>query len=50
MAMTLDGTTGIVLPSGAAPAFSAWNDQVQNIASNTLTKLLFAIEEFDTNN
>jgi len=36
--------------SGGGPAFSAWNDQVQNIGSNTLTKLLFAIEEFDTNN
>ena len=36
--------------SGAGPAFSAWQDQIQALSSGTVTKLTFTTEEFDTNN
>jgi hypothetical protein len=32
------------------PAFSAYNNATQSISSNTLTKILFQVEDFDTNN
>ena len=50
MAMTLSGTTGIVLPTGAAPAFSAYRTATQSIASSTWTKIQYNLEEFDTAN
>ena len=49
MPMTLSGTTGIVQPTAAAPAFSAYISS-QTISSNVWTKLMCSIEEFDTNN
>ena len=50
MAMTLSGTTGIVLPTAAAPAFSAYQSSAQTLTLNTMTKIQFQTEEFDTNN
>lgn len=32
------------------PAFSAYNNATQSISSNTLTKINFQVEDFDTNN
>jgi hypothetical protein len=32
------------------PVFSAYNNASQSISSNTLTKILFQLEDFDTNN
>ena len=50
MAMTLSGDSGIVQPTAAAPAFSAYQSTQQTgIASSTFTKILFQTEEFDTN-
>jgi hypothetical protein len=49
MAMTLNGTTGIVLPTAAAPAFSAYQSSAQTITSASFTKLTCQTEEFDTN-
>lgn len=46
MAMTLDGTTGIVLPSGAAPAFSISSAGL-TLTTSTFTKVPFSI--FNTN-
>jgi hypothetical protein len=50
MPMTLSGTTGIVLPTAAAPAFSAYQSTQQTLSANTMTKINFQTEEFDTNN
>lgn len=50
MAMTLNGTTGIVLPTAAAPAFSAYLSASQTPSSGVATKIAFNAEEFDTNN
>lgn len=49
MPMTLSGTTGIVQPSAAAPAFCATQSGAQTFGSGTWTKLTFATETFDTN-
>ena len=49
MTMTLDGTTGIVLPTNAAPAFSAYQSSSQSVSSNTWTKIQFQTKEYDTN-
>jgi hypothetical protein len=49
MPMTLSGTTGIVLPTAAAPAFSAFQSSAQTLSGSTLTKINFQTEEFDTN-
>jgi hypothetical protein len=49
MPMTLNGTTGIVLPTAAAPAFSAYPNAQQTLSATTYTKILFQTEEFDTN-
>ena len=49
MAMTLSGTTGIVLPTNAAPAFSAYLFSNQTISSSTATKVQLNTETFDTN-
>ena len=48
MSMTLDGTAGIVLPTAAAPAFSAYNSANQTITSSTWTKVQCNTKEFDT--
>jgi hypothetical protein len=48
MSMTLSGTTGILLPTAAAPAFSAYQSSAQTLSSTTFTKLQFQTEEFDT--
>ena len=48
--MTLNGTTGIVLPTAAAPAFSAFVSTNYSISSSTVTKLALNSELFDTNN
>ena len=49
MTMVLNGTTGITLPTAAAPAFSAYLSATQSYSSSTFTKATFDIEEFDTN-
>lgn len=49
MTMTLSGTTGIVQPTAAAPAFSAYASTATSTPTGTFTKLVFATEEFDTN-
>ena len=49
MAMTLSGTTGIVEPAAAAPAFSAYQSSSQTISGATFTKIQCNVEEFDTN-
>lgn len=49
MTMTLSGTSGIVLPTAAAPAFSAYLSSSQSIANATFTKVQCNTEEFDTN-
>ena len=50
MAMSLSGTTGIVLPTAAAPAFSAYANANQTITTGVATKVVLNTEEFDTNN
>jgi hypothetical protein len=47
---TLPAASGEVMVSGNQPAFSAAANSSQSLTANTATKLLFAIEEFDTNN
>ena len=47
--LTLPTTSGTVMVNG--PAFSAWSDtQSSAVSSNVNTKVLFQVEEFDTNN
>jgi hypothetical protein len=41
---------GFQLASSLAPAFSAYNNATQSISNNTLTKINFQVEDFDTNN
>jgi len=48
--LTLPAATGTVMVSGNMPAFSAYNNASQSISNNTLTKVLFQVEDFDTNN
>ncbi len=48
MPMTLNGTTGIVLPTAAAPAFSAYQSSTQTLTGTVLTKIQCQTEEFDT--
>jgi hypothetical protein len=53
--LTLPTTSGTVLTSastttGATPAFSAYANAGQSLSSATATKILYGIEEFDTNN
>ena len=43
-------STGIVMASNTAPAFSAYQSSSQTLTSNTYTKIQFQTEEFDTNN
>jgi hypothetical protein len=49
MSLQLNGTTGIVLPTAAAPAFSAYMSATQTISTSTWTKVIFNTEYFDTN-
>ena len=50
MPMTLSGTTGIVQPTAAAPAFSAYKSgSNQSVTANVNTKVTFESESFDTN-
>lgn len=54
--LTLPTTSGTVLTNanafsaGTGPAFSAYQSSAQTLSSNTLTKIQFQTEEFDTNN
>jgi hypothetical protein len=49
--ITVDAQGRITAAStGAGPAFSAWQNEIQTLSSATITKLTFTIEEFDTNN
>ena len=50
MPMTLSGTTGIILPTAAAPAFSVYLSSNQSVSGSTYTKVAFDTEEYDTNN
>jgi hypothetical protein len=44
-------TTANTFGAGTGPAFSAWSDtQSSAVSSNVNTKVLFQVEEFDTNN
>jgi hypothetical protein len=45
---TLPAATGTVMVSGNMPAFSAYQSSAQTLSSNTLTKIQFQSEEFDT--
>jgi hypothetical protein len=47
---TLPAATGTVMVSGNMPAFSAYANTTVSAAPTTFTKLLFQVEEFDTNN
>jgi hypothetical protein len=47
---TVPNATGTVMVSGNMPAFSAYPSTTQAISGNTLTKIIFDTEEFDTNN
>jgi hypothetical protein len=49
MPLDLNGTTGIVLPTAAAPAFSAYLSANQTMSVNTWTKVTLNTEIFDTN-
>lgn len=48
--VTIPDTTGTMMVSGNMPAFSAYQSSAQTLSSNTVTKLTFTTEEFDTNN
>jgi hypothetical protein len=54
--LTLPANTGTIITTGSTfagtgPAFSAWSDtQSSAVSSNVNTKVLFQVEEFDTNN
>jgi hypothetical protein len=47
---TLPAATGTVMVSGNMPAFSAYASGATTMGNNGFTKILFATEEFDTNN
>ena len=47
---TLPAATGTVMVSGNMPAFRASPSTTQTIGHNTLTKVNFGTEQFDTNN
>lgn len=50
MPMTLSGTTGIVQPTAAAPAFSAYAGTTTSFTNSVGTKVVFNTEEYDTAN
>ena len=47
---TFPAATGTVMVSGNMPAFSAYASSGTSCASSTSTKILFQVENFDTNN
>jgi hypothetical protein len=49
-ALTIPNVTGTVMVSGNMPAFSAGANAATSLSGGTFTKVLFADEEFDTNN
>jgi hypothetical protein len=49
LTVTFPATTGTAMVSGNMPAFSAWNASAQNLSTG-FQQILFATEEFDTNN
>jgi hypothetical protein len=55
MSITLDGSSGITFPQGAAqivgagPAFSGYASASQTVTLNTATKVAIDTEDFDTN-
>jgi hypothetical protein len=50
LAMQITTAGNIVVASTAAPAFSAYANAGQSLSSGVATKLLYGVEEFDTNN
>jgi len=48
--VTVPSVTGTAMVSGNMPAFSAYKSASQTLPYNTLTKVTFNTEEFDTNN
>lgn len=46
--LTVPAQTGTIAING--PAFSAYQSSAQTVATNTVTKIQFQTEEFDTNN
>jgi hypothetical protein len=48
--VTVPSVTGTAMVSGNMPAFSAYNSASTSLVSGTNTKVLFATEDFDTNN
>jgi hypothetical protein len=48
--VTVPSVTGTAMVSGNMPAFSAYSIINQTLSSNVVTKILFEVEEFDTNN
>lgn len=48
--VTIPAVTGTVMVSSNMPAFSAYLGTSQTPTANVLTKILFDIEDFDTNN
>lgn len=48
--VTVPSVTGTAMVSGNMPAFGAYNSSATSLSSGTYTKVLFATEEFDTNN
>ena len=47
---TLPAAAGTVMVSGNQPAFSAYLSSGQSLTTSTNTKILFDVENFDTNN
>jgi hypothetical protein len=47
--VTVPSVTGTAMVSGAMPAFSAYAGSATSLVNNTLTKVNFDTEEFDTN-
>jgi hypothetical protein len=47
--VTVPSVTGTAMVSGNMPAFSAYQNSAQSIPNTTWTKVLFEVEEFDTN-
>jgi hypothetical protein len=45
----LPDAAGTMMVSGNMPAFSAYNSNLQSVATSTYTKIQFNTEEFDTN-
>ena len=48
--VTVPSVTGTAMVSGNMPAFSAYASAATSMTNGTFTKILFATEEFDTNN